>query len=232
MKTHFLIFLLLPLFCLSQTDFEKAEKLFAQQRFSQSRLLFENDLKQHPDHLKTIEYLGDIQSIAQNWNGAIIYYERLKNTKPNEANYYYKYGGALAMIAKDSNKLTALMMVGNIENAFLKTIQLNPRHIEARWALVELYLQLPRLFGGSESKAQKYAAELLKISTVDGYLSKGRIAEYFKRYPSAEQYYKLAIEAGNSKTTYQKLADLYKNKLKQPEKARRTMLEFNEKNKS
>jgi hypothetical protein len=37
------------------------------------------------------------------------------------------------------------------------------------------------LFGGSEKNAQHYADELIKLSPVDGYLSKGRIDEYFKR---------------------------------------------------
>jgi hypothetical protein len=41
-----------------------------------------------------------------------------------------------------------------------------------------------------------------------------------------------AIEVGNSKTTYQKLADLYKNKMAQPEKAKKLWATYNEKNKS
>jgi hypothetical protein len=36
------------------------------------------------------------------------------------------------------------------------------------------------LFGGSEKKAQRYADELIKLSPVDGYLSKAHIDEYFE----------------------------------------------------
>ena len=56
--------------------------------------------------------------------------------------------------------------------------------------------------------------------------------EYFNRYSNAEKFYLKAIEIGNSKTTYQKLADLYKNKMAQPEKARKVWATYNEKNKS
>jgi tetratricopeptide (TPR) repeat protein len=123
-------------------------------------------------------------------------------------------------------------LLDDVKVAFKKAIQLNPNHIGARWALIEIYIQLPGFVGGSESKAKKYAEELLKISPVDGYLSKGHIEEYFKRYTIAEKYYLKAIEIGNSKTTYQKLVDLYKNKMAQPEKAKKVWAIYNEKNKS
>lgn len=188
--------------------------------------------KKSPKDAGVIEYLGDIEAHTKNWNEALGYYEKLKELKPSEANYFYKYGGALGMKAKESNKFKALGMIGDVEDSFKKAIELNPKHIESRWALVELYLQLPGIVGGSERKAQKYADELMSLSAVDGYLSKGHIAEYFKRYKEAEKNYKKAIEIGKSKTTYKKLADLYKNKMKLPEKAKAVLDEYAEKSKT
>ena len=232
MKCLLLVFFFLPFVTLAQNDFEKAEKLFAQKRFSHAQPLFEHNLTQNPNNIKTIEYLGDIQSYAKNWETAATYYMKLKTLRPSNADYQYKYGGALAMLAKERNKVKAIGMIGDIESAFLKAIEIDSKHLGARWALIELYLQLPGILGGSENKANRYAAELSKLSPVDGYLAKGRIAEYFERYKDAVNQYKIAIENENSKIAYQKLADLYKNKLNQPEKARQIMLEFTEKNKS
>lgn len=227
MKSVFSVLLFWPLVLLSQTDFERAEKYYAQKQFSAAQTLFENDLKQHPENLKTIEYLGDIQSQFKNWETAAGYYRMLKTRMPGQADYHYKFGGALAMMAKDCNRLRALTMIDDIQMSFEKAIRYNPRHLEARWALIELYLQLPGIFGGSEKKASKYANELAQLSPVDGWLSKGRIAEYFERYASAEKFYRKAIETGNSKTTYQKLADLYQNKMHQPEKAKAVWADYN-----
>ncbi len=216
----------------AQTSFEKAEKLFEQGNYAKAKTIFESILVKNPKDLKSLEYLGDIECHDADWDTALTYYERLKTVKPTEADYFYKYGGALGMKAKESNKFKALGMIDEVEASFVKAIKLDSKHIGARWALVELYLQLPAIVGGSEKKAQKYASELLKISAVDGYLSKGHIAEYFKRYTEAEKNYKKAVEIGGSKTTYQKLADLYKNKMKQPEKAKATLDEFTEKSKT
>jgi tetratricopeptide (TPR) repeat protein len=214
------ILLLMPMFTISQTDFDKAEKLFLSKNFDQSRILFENILKENPNNIKTLEYLGDIAGENKSWDNAIYYYKKLKQLKPLEANYHYKYGGVLGMKAKYSNKFKALGMISEVKSSFEKAISLNSKHIEARVALVELYLQLPGIVGGSEKKALLYANEIAQISPVDGYLSKGHIAEYFGRYKEAEIQYKKASEISKSKNSFRILANLYKNKMGQPEKAK------------
>ena len=213
----------------SQSTFDTAEKLFKEEKFDQARPIFENFLKSNPSNLKTIEYLGDIAGRNKSWDTAIGYYKKLKQLKPSEANYHYKYGGALGMKAKESNKFKALGMIDEVKGSFEKAIVLNPKHIEARWALIELYIQLPGIVGGSQSKAIKYSNELMRLSPVDGYLSKGHIDEYFKRYTAAEQQFKKAIAISGSKKSYQKLANLYKNKMNEPEKAKSVLEEYKNK---
>ena len=215
MKQLLLILIFLPIIMWSQSNFEKAEKFFIEEKYDQAQLAFESVLKSNPSDLKTIEYLGDIAGQNKSWDKAIGYYKKLKQLKPSEANYYYKYGGALGMKAKEVNKFKALGMIDEVKASFEKAITLNPKHIEARWALIELYIQLPGIVGGSESKAIKYSNELLRLSPMDGYLSRGHIEEYFKRYKVAELQYKKAIIVGGSKTSYQKLASLYKNKMQE-----------------
>jgi tetratricopeptide (TPR) repeat protein len=222
----FLFIYLIPIFAISQTDFDKAEKLYSSKNFEQSKVLFQNYLKDNPNNIKTIEYLGDIAGQNKSWDNAIYYYNKLKQLKPMEANYHYKYGGVMGMKAKESNKFKALGMISEIKSSFEKAISLNPKHIEARAALVEFYLQLPGIVGGSEKKAMFYANEIAQISAVDGYLSKGHIAEYFGRYKEAEVQYKKAVEISKSKNSYRILANLYKNKMGQPEKAKSILEEI------
>ncbi|MFM9826213.1 tetratricopeptide repeat protein [Flavobacterium sp.] len=227
MMKKILIVLLFPLLIFSQTNFEKGELLLGEAKFKQAQLCFENFLVSNPSHLKTIEYLGDIAGHTKSWDNALLYYKKLKQLKPNEANYYYKYGGALGMKATQVNKFKALGMIGEIRSSFEKAIVLNPKHIEARWALIELNLQLPGIVGGSETKAIQYSNELKELSPVDGYLARGHIEEYFKRFSLAEQQYKKAIMIGKSNVCSQKLADLYKNKMNQPQKAQKVLEEYN-----
>lgn len=220
MKQLFYIFFLFPFIIWSQSDFDKGEKLFESGKMVQAQSVFESILAENPSHLKAIEYLGDIAGKEKSWDAALGYYQKLKQLKPSEANYYYKYGGALGMKAMEVNRFKAIGMIGEVKGSFEKAIVLNPKHIDARWALVLLYLKLPGVIGGSESKALRYSNELLKLSPVDGFLSKGQIEEHFKRYAAAEQQYKKAIAAGSIQKGSQMLANLYKNKMNKPEKAK------------
>jgi tetratricopeptide (TPR) repeat protein len=226
MKYLLIIFLVLPILVMSQTNLERGQRLFDEGKTDQAELVFKSILKSDPTNLKAIEYLGDIAGVNKSWDEAISNYEKLKQLKPSEADYFYKYGGALGMKALEVNKFRALGMIDEVKGSFEKAIKIDPRHIDARWALIELYLKLPGIVGGSESKAIRYSGELMRLSPVDGNLSRGHIEEYFKRYSKAEQYYKKAIAIGNSKVSYQKLADLYRNKMNDPAKASETLLQY------
>lgn len=229
MKSIALLIFLFPVLVFSQTSFEKAEKFYAQDKYQQAKTLFESHLKSNPNHYKTIEYLGDIAGHEKDWDEAIKQYSILKNQFPKTANYWYKYGGAMGMKAKSVNKFKALGMIDDIESSFLKAAELDKKHIETRWALVMLYIELPGIVGGSEKKALKYSDELMDLSKVDGYLSKGYIDEYFNRYKKAEANYLKAHEIGNSKTTFQKLYHLYLNKIKDKAKATKLKEQFDNK---
>jgi tetratricopeptide (TPR) repeat protein len=232
MKKYYLILLLIPLFSFSQTNFEKAVKLFNQEKYALAKPLFENELKDSPNHVKIIEHLGDISIHLNNLEKAISYYRMLIKLKPDEANFYYKYGGALGLKSQAGGKWVAIRLIGDMKDSFEKAISLKSNHLEARWALIEYYLQVPGLFGGSEKKAQNYANQLMKFSPVDGYLARGKIDEYFERYKSAEINFLKAIQIGGPKTTFDRLIALYKVKLLQSEKAIKVIEGYQEKIKS
>ena len=208
--------------------FAKAESHFKAAQYTKAAPIFKSYLKNNPENLKTLEYLGDIAGYAKDWDTAIEYYESLVELQPKVANYHYKYGGVLGMKALEINKLRALGLIGDIKNAFITATELDPSHIEARWALVEFYIQLPGIIGGSEDKALKYANELLKLSPVDGYLAKGYIAEYNDRPKDAEVQYKKAVAVGGSVTCYTKLSEHYE-KNENPDAAIATLVEAQEK---
>jgi len=220
MKKLLLFFLFVPICIWSQSNFEKAEKLYHTKKYDEAQIIFEVFLKSKPSDIKTIEYLGEIAAHQKSWVKGAEYFRKLKELKPTEADYFYKYGGCLAMRAMEVSRLKALGMVGEMKESFEKAIILDPKHLPARWALIEIYLQLPGIFGGSESKAISYSNQLAQLSPVDGYLSRGRIDVYFKRYTAAEKNFIKAHEIGKSKTTFQKLYNLYLNNLKDTKKAK------------
>jgi len=212
-----LLLFLFPIMCFSQVSFDGVQSLFGQKQFKKAETQIINFLNDHPNHIQAIELLGDAYGHQKKWDEAIIEYKKLVKTKPNIANYHYKYGGVLGMKALQ-NKFKALGLIGDIKSAFTKAAELDENHIDTRWALVELYMQLPGIFGGSKSKSLKYAEQLENLSIVDGYLAKGYVYEYDNEPELAEKYYKMAIQEGGSLTCFNKLTTFYENK-NQPKKA-------------
>lgn len=180
-----LFFVSISLF--SQSNFDLGKKYYDEKKWDIAIQYFKKEIQDNKSNYSAIEFLGDAYGHQEKWDDAIENYELLKNKFPQYANYWYKYGGALGMKAKTSNKFTALSLIDDVEDAFLKAASLDVKHLDTRWALVMLYIELPAIIGGSEKKAQKYANELMQLSKVDGYLAKGYIDEYFKRYQSAKK---------------------------------------------
>ncbi len=221
-----ILFLLLSFYGFSQTNFELGKQYFDEKKWETSSNYFKKAIQEKATNYQAVEYLGDIFGHQKKWDLAIEKYQLLRDKFPQNANYWYKYGGALGMKAKESSKWQALSMIDDVENAFLKAAELDKKHIDSRWALVMFYLEIPAIIGGSEKKAQKYADELMQLSKVDGYLAKGYIDVYFERYTKAEINYKNAHQIGRSKTTFDKLYDLYLNKIKNTKKANQLKKEF------
>ncbi|WP_272022030.1 tetratricopeptide repeat protein [Olleya namhaensis] len=214
----FLIALLFPVALLAQTSIEKGQDYITNKQFAKAEQELSAYVKYHADNLQAIELLGDAFGHQKKWDEAATEYKKLVVSKPNTANYHYKLGGALGMKALSVSKISALGIIGDVKSSFLKAAELDANHIEARWALVELYMQLPGIIGGSKKTSLKYANQLENLSKVDGYLAKGYIYEYDDEPELAEEYYLKAIKIGGSLTCYEKLTALYE-KEKQPEKA-------------
>ena len=200
-----------------QTELASVGQLFQNKQFNKAAILISDYLIKNPNNLEAIELLGDAYGHQKKWDNAINSYKKLVEANPKNANYHYKYGGVLGMKALE-NKFKAIGFIGDVKSSFIKAAELDPNHIEARWALVELFIQLPDVIGGSKSKSLQYAQELENLSKVDGYLAKGYIFEYDNEPELAEKYYKMAIHEGGSLTCFDKLTSLYE-KEKHPQKA-------------
>jgi tetratricopeptide (TPR) repeat protein len=216
--SRFLWFLLVSSLVFSQASIENAERFIVKKEYKNAQSEMTAFLKSKPHDKQAIELLGDVYGYQKKWDEAITLYKTLTEKEPKSANYHYKYGGALGMKALSVSKLKALGIIGDVKKAFLNAASLDAKHIDARWALVELYVSLPGIVGGSFSKALEYADELEALSPVDGYLAKGYVYEYDDEPELAEKYYKLAIKVGGSVTCYEKLTDFYDRQNK-PEKA-------------
>ncbi len=128
------------------------------------------------------------------WDKAIDIYEELSSSFPDNASYLFRYGGVLAKKAQSSSSFVALMYISRIKSSFRKSLKLDPTSVSTYWALVDLYITLPRIAGGSHTKALNYAKQLKEISPLDGYLAIGYVHEYNAEGEKAKSNYLKAFD--------------------------------------
>jgi len=219
--------LLISSFCTAQSHWQQAQQWFEKNDFKKAKSELNLFLQNNPTHFDANVLLAKSYGYLEQWEEASKKFKKIKDNYPDNADLYYYYGAPLAMQAKTGSKLKALGKLSEIESSFKKSIALNPNHTEAHWALITYYTELPAILGGSATKAKKYAANLVQISPVDGYLAYGYLYEHDKDYKNAESNYLKAHKIGNSKTTYKKLYLLYLNKLKNIDLANQIKQQFN-----
>lgn len=191
--------------------FSEADSLFQNKEYLNAENGLVSILKESPNNKKSLQLLGETYAAQEKWDEAVFVFQKLVELEPRNPEYHYKYGGAMGMQAVRNNAIAAFFMIDDVRDEFLTTIKLDENHIDAHWALVVFYTELPGIIGGSYKKAFSYSNELETISLVDHYLSKGYIYEHKEEAELAEENYLKAVEVGGSLTCFQKLTDLYEN---------------------
>lgn len=201
--------LLLPFLSLGQAPYLEAKSLFDNSEYAFSENVLKSSLIDNPNDTKSLELLGTIYVIQEDWEAATQLYRNLVSIDSSNAEYHYQYGNSLGNKALKSNVLSAYMMKNTIENEFLTAVSLDENHIDAIWALIVYYTELPGIFGGSLEKANYYINQLESLSEVDFYLANGYVFEEENEFLLSEESYLKAIKVGGSITCYQKLISLY-----------------------
>ena len=208
----------------AQNNLSAAQKMYDAGKYRSARKILE-PLDRGPENDTAVRLLlGSVYAKLELWEKAADEVEVLVEKYPDNAEYNFRYGGALGMVAKQANKFTALMMLDDVKFHLKKATRLDEQHINSRWALVQLYVELPSVIGGTKDNAMQYTDELADISPVDGALARGFVERSEENYREAEKYLKQAVDIGRSETTYTKLTELYLE-MNQQEKAFATLQE-------
>ena len=186
-------FITVPLLVLSQPPDDPTEAYLLAGSYNLAEKWLLSTLENNSDPALKSK-LGEVYAFQSDWDKAIDIYRELTLEYPGNATYQFRYGGVMAKKAQNSNLFIGLAMLGKIKSSFRKAINLDPGHIGAHWALIDLYVSLPGIVGGSLNKARDYANQLKQLSPLDGYLALGYIYEYDDESEKARDYYLRAFE--------------------------------------
>ncbi len=139
------------------------------------------------------------QLLGQNRVGeAVTIGERAIRASPNDARLWLWLGRAYGRKAIEANLLARASWAGKTREAWEKAVELDPTNTEARFDLMQYYLQAPGMLGGSIDKAKSQADAIGRIDPAHGQLALGMIAMTQKDSAGAETAWREAVRLAPS----------------------------------
>lgn len=94
---------------------------------------------------------------------------------PQASDCHLAHGNALGAKAMSNGIMSALSYAGTIRDEFKRAVELDPHNMEARFSLLQYYMQAPGIVGGGSGKAQALAAQTVAINPEGGKLMLARL---------------------------------------------------------
>jgi len=120
--------------------------------------------------------------------------EKAFTMEPANAEYALWLGRAWGRRAETSSPFTAPLYASKARQYFERSVQLNPKNLEAQSDLFEYYLEAPGFLGGGLDRAEATAAHMTEISPAEGQWAQAKLAEKRKESRSAEAHLRMAVE--------------------------------------
>lgn len=160
-------------------------RLFDAGQRVEARAALEAAAREDPKDARAAVTLGRILLADEDIDKAVLWFEKAAALNPASSDISLWLGRGYGAQAQKANVFKQASLAGKIKKAFDKSVELDPKNIDAHFALIEYYLQAPGIMGGSVEKAKEEAAVIGRQDGLRGHRAVGRIAEYEKNFDSA-----------------------------------------------
>ena len=115
--------------------------------------------------------LANIYLQDRRYSKALFYYDELCERNPNRFAYQFGRGASAGFLLSGMPSFSSLRYVVKLRSSFEAAARLLPNNLIARRALLNIYLGLPRLLGGSQTKAEQQLKAIQSINPLEGALA-------------------------------------------------------------
>lgn len=180
----------------AQSDLERGRELFENKKYAEAKSIFQKISEGSGHQAEASYYLGSIYlRFDRDPDKAIEYLEKAIEADDSKSEYHRALSNALGAKAMQSNVIKQAMLASRIKSELEKAVELEPSNAEARMSLLQMYVMMPGIMGGSLAKAKLQAEALMQLSAGRGYMGYAMISDYEEDLASAEAYFAKAIAA-------------------------------------
>lgn len=173
---------------------EQGIELFKQGKYPEAKKALARALAANPADAAAHAYLGlALLNHDRDADEAATHIEEAVRLEPARSQYHQWLGAVYSRQAMEGGVLSAPGLAKKARTEFEKAVELDPKDLGARGALLQFYLSAPGIIGGSVAKAREQALAMTEIDRHAGLLAQARIAEHEKDDQGAERLYRSAI---------------------------------------
>jgi tetratricopeptide (TPR) repeat protein len=126
-------------------------------------------------------------------DAAIEILEKAVAQSPKSAEAHFTLGSAYGSKVQAGGMLAAAKYASSIKDEFERAVALDPKYVDARFGLVQVYAGAPGIMGGSYEKALEQAKEIKAIDPIFGHRAYAFVYSQQKRLDLAQKEYVDAI---------------------------------------
>jgi len=152
------------------------DALIQEGHWKRARPLAEQQYASHPDDARAAYQLSQVKEAFGDLDGALPLAEKAVSLDVSNAAYRYQLAAVCGEKADAASFFQKAGWAKRFKAEADKAAALDPKNVDARFALIEFYLQAPRLMGGDKSKAREMADEIARADAGEGYVAEIRLA--------------------------------------------------------
>lgn len=168
---------------------EDYSSLLRARRFAEVERIANARLAQQPDDANALAAKADAIAASDpdgRIDEAIRLGEQCIAAHPQQSGCHLALANALGVKAKHAGPVSAMSYATKIRDAITRAVELDPHNTDARFALLDYYMQAPALIGGGKGKARALAAQTDAINPSAARLMQAQLEMADKDYTKAE----------------------------------------------
>jgi tetratricopeptide (TPR) repeat protein len=157
--------------------------------------------------------LGRLYVEQGNAGDAVDWFEKAVAVDAKNARHHEGLGLALRTKANTANMISQMTLGPRLKSELELAVSLDPTLVDARAALLQLYVMAPAAMGGSMPKAHEQADAMMKVNPVRGHMGLSSIAEQQQDFTTAERELLAGISAKpDSEVAYSAAGGFYRRR--------------------
>lgn len=170
--------------------------LFKQGRYAEAKTTLGKAVAADPKDATAKAYLAlSSSNFDRDYDKSVELLEEAVRLEPQRSEFHQWLGSEYGSKAATSSLFKAPGFAKKCGAEMVRAVELDPKDLGAREALMQFYLQAPGFMGGSVDRAREQATAIAKLDPCRGFMAEASIALRAKDTAKAEALYRQAISA-------------------------------------